>query len=91
MLRHSFAVHWLSRLIKVNLSANNRTVDALSDQTSAIYKKVVGDPLRQLQRWLGHASSLTTQIYLTYVDEAIEQIESATELFDEILSLSDWS
>jgi site-specific recombinase XerD len=47
--------------------------------------------LRQLQRWLGHASSLTTQIYLTYVDEAIEQIESATELFDEILSLSDWS
>jgi site-specific recombinase XerD len=90
MLRHSFAVHWLSRLIKVNLARNGANRDALEDQTSAIYKKVVGDPLRRLQLWMGHASSLTTQIYLTYVDEAIEQIESGTELFDGALSFSDW-
>ncbi|MGS1018117.1 tyrosine-type recombinase/integrase [Allosphingosinicella humi] len=86
MLRHSFAVHWLSRLIKIQLEADSEAWSLVSrNTTSQIYKKVVGDPLRQIQLWLGHASSLTTQKYLTYVDEAIEHIERGTELFDAVL------
>lgn len=86
MLRHSFAVHWLSRLIKVQLDCETTAWSSVSiHPTSLVYKKVVGDPLRQIQLWLGHASSLTTQKYLTYIDEAIEYIERGTELFDAFL------
>jgi len=47
--------------------------------------KIVGDPLRRVQRWLGHSSILTTQKYLTYLDEALELINEAAEDLDKRL------
>ena len=44
--------------------------------------KVVGDPLRRVQHWLGHSSILTTQKYLTYLDEAFEIVDQAAEALD---------
>lgn len=44
--------------------------------------KIVSDPLRRVQRWLGHSSIMTTQKYLTYVDEAFEIIDQAAEALD---------
>ena len=41
------------------------------------YTELVQDPLRRLQRILGHASIETTQIYLTYIEEADELVDEA--------------
>jgi site-specific recombinase XerD len=79
-LRHVFAVHWLTHLIKgevARVEKQDRT-----DRTQEIYLQVVGDPLRRVQRWLGHSSSLTTQRYLNYLDEAFEVVEQATAAVD---------
>ena len=55
---------------------------SLPDRTEEIYMKIVSDPLRRVQRWLGHSSIMTTQKYLTYVDEAFEIIDQAAEALD---------
>ncbi len=79
-LRHAFAVHWLTHLI--NAEVTRLEAQERADRTQEVYLKVVGDPLRRVQRWLGHASSLTTQRYLTYVDEAFETLDHAAAALD---------
>jgi site-specific recombinase XerD len=79
-LRHVFAVHWLTHLIKGEVATLRN--QSIGDRTQEVYLKVVGDPLRRVQRWLGHASSLTTQRYLTYVDEAFEVLDQAAAALD---------
>lgn len=71
MLRHSYAVYQLSAMIKVLL---NTTKDAPSS-TEAGYRGMVHDPLRKLQRLLGHSSIVTTFIYLDYVDDIDDMVD----------------
>jgi site-specific recombinase XerD len=73
MLRHTFAVHMLSLLIREQIGA----VVAGPDHRSAVYRRVIGDPLQKLQRLLGHASIASTYIYLDSLEEARALVEAA--------------
>ncbi|MDR6624831.1 hypothetical protein [Caulobacter segnis] len=57
-------------------------VEPADDRDRHLYLKVAMDPLRIIQRWMGHSSYLTTQKYLNYLDEVIELIELAAEVSD---------
>jgi len=75
-LRHSFAVHMLAMLIQQRLR------DATGEKTEASmegYRRLLGDPLQQVQRLLGHASLTTTTIYLDHIASRADTIDSAVE------------
>jgi hypothetical protein len=59
-LRHSFAVHMLAMLIQ------RRLAEAAAPGAMEGYRQLVGDPLQQVQRLLGHSSLATTSIYLDH-------------------------
>ena len=81
VLRHVFAVHMLGLLLR-------QTVVALGEgptqhYTSAAVKRLlVGNPMRTLQRLLGHASETTVYVYLDVLDEAQEIVAAALEEWD---------
>jgi site-specific recombinase XerD len=80
-LRHSFAVHMLAMLIQQRLR------DAAGEKTEASmegYRRLLGDPLQQVQRLLGHASLTTTTIYLDHIASRADTVDSAVE---ELLAL----
>jgi site-specific recombinase XerD len=79
-LRHSFAVHMLAMLIQ------HRTRDAAIDPTTPMegYRRLLGDPLQQVQRLLGHASLTTTYIYLDHIATRADTVDAAVE---ELLAL----
>ncbi|MDI9847628.1 site-specific integrase [Rhodoblastus sp. 17X3] len=74
VLRHTFAVYMLSNLIKGVLDCSEGKYPGSGE---SVYRKVISDPLRSLQRMLGHASITTTYKYLTYIEESEEQIDAA--------------
>jgi site-specific recombinase XerD len=77
-LRHTFAVHMLSMLIREQIGAV--LVDSPSDEPgSAAYRRMIGDPLQKLQRLLGHASIASTYIYLDGLEESRALVEAAAE------------
>ena len=56
------------------------------DLSGATYRRLLGDPLQQVQRLLGHSSLATTYIYLDHlagchdtVDAAVEELLSGIE------------
>lgn len=65
MLRHAFAIHQLTAMIQSLL-----TDPAWATPSQSPYQVLLRDPLRQLQRLLGHASMATTFIYLDCLEEA---------------------
>ena len=82
-LRHSFAVHMLALLIRQRIG----DVSKDEDLSGAAYRRLLGDPLQQVQRLLGHSSLATTYIYLDHlagcqdtVDTAVEELLSGIEL-----------
>jgi integrase len=48
------------------------------------YRRLLGDPLQQVQRLLGHASLTTTYIYLDHIAARADTVDAAVE---ELLSL----
>ena len=78
-LRHTFAVHMLAMLIQ------NRLRDAaLPAGSMEGYRQVLGDPLQQVQRLLGHASLATTYTYLNHIASRADTVDAAVE---ELLAL----
>ncbi len=81
VLRHVFAVHMLGLLLR-------QTVVALGEgpaqhlTSAAVKRLLVGNPLRTLQRLLGHASEATVYAYLDVLDEAQEIVAAALEEWD---------
>ncbi len=73
-LRHSFAVYMLAMLIQ-------RQFDGRSSECSGGpaegYRRILGDPLQQVQRLLGHASLETTSIYLDHIATRADTVDTA--------------
>jgi site-specific recombinase XerD len=78
-LRHTFAVHMLAMLIRRQME-----LAALSAGNMDSYRQMLGDPLQQVQRLLGHASLATTYLYLDHVVSRADTIDAAV---DELLGL----
>lgn len=78
-LRHSFAVHMLAMLIQQRL---RDAATPAGDMES--YRQLLGDPLQQVQRLLGHASLTTTYIYLDHIVSRADTVDAAVE---ELLAL----
>jgi site-specific recombinase XerD len=78
-LRHTFAVHMLAMLIQHRL----RDAGLLAGPIEG-YRQILGDPLQQVQRLLGHASLATTYIYLDHIATRADTVDAAVE---ELLSL----
>jgi integrase len=74
-LRHSFAVHMLALLIR----QRSGEVSKEQDLSGATYRHLVGDPLQQAQRLLGHASLATTYIYLDHLAGCQDTVDTAVE------------
>jgi len=81
-LRHSFAVHMLALLIRECFGRDSRRDH---DPNSIPYRRLLGDPLQQVQRLLGHSSLETTYIYLDHLAGCQSAVDSAADLlFGEI-------
>ncbi len=75
VMRHAFAVHMLSLLIREQIGSVFGTGHAA--QYGSAYRRVIGDPLQKVQRLLGHSSITSTYIYLDSLEESRELVESA--------------
>ncbi len=85
MLRHTFAVHMLAQLIRAQIGALfERPPDDPSVRADA-YRRLAGDPLRTLQKLLGHATITSTYIYLDNVLEAQALIDDALDRYADAL------
>lgn len=78
-LRHTFAVHMLALLIQQRLREA-----ALPTGPMESYRLILGDPLQQVQRLLGHASLATTYVYLDHIAARADTVDAAVE---ELLAL----
>jgi site-specific recombinase XerD len=74
-LRHSFAVRMLALLIRQRFGE----VSKEQDLSGAVYRRLLGDPLQQVQRLLGHASLATTYIYLDHLAGCQDTVDAAVE------------
>lgn len=76
-LRHTFAVHMLSLLIREQIGSLDQP--GATDPAMAAYRRLLGDPLQRLQRLLGHRSVATTYIYLDSLAEAQWLVDDAVD------------
>ncbi|MDX3516150.1 site-specific integrase [Streptomyces caniscabiei] len=72
--RHTFAVHMLTQLVRAQIAVMR---SGSADLRMGVYERVMGDPLRILQRLLGHRHISSTYIYLDSLAEAQELIGEA--------------
>jgi integrase len=80
-LRHTFAVHMLAMLIQHQLRGASPMA---SGGPTEGYRRLLGDPLQQVQRLLGHASLATTSLYLDHIVTRADTVDAAVE---ELLAL----
>jgi len=73
-LRHTFAVHMLTRLVRQQIAALHT---GSADLRYNAYQRVMGDPLALLQRLLGHARIATTYVYLDAIGDVQQLIDEA--------------
>jgi site-specific recombinase XerD len=77
VLRHTFAVNMLSILIRGAIGSVTGIGDSGEKLGDHAYRRVIADPLRQLQRLLGHSSITSTYIYLSHLEEAKGLVDDA--------------
>src|SRR5262249_20230937 len=73
-MRHTFAVHLLTELVRQQLASIG---DQKADMRHNAYRRVMGDPLAHLQKLLGHVRIATTYVYLDSIGEAQQLIDEA--------------
>lgn len=76
MLRHSFAVHMLTLLLREQIGW---VLDGRGDRVSPAWRRLIGDPLLKLQRLMGHSRIESTYIYLDHLEESQELIDAAVD------------
>jgi site-specific recombinase XerD len=74
MLRHSFAVHMLTLLLREQI---NWVVSERSQHLGSAYRRMIGDPLLKLQRLMGHSRIESTYIYLDHLADSQEIVDAA--------------
>lgn len=79
MLRHTFAVHMLSLLVREQIGW---VLDERQSQIGAAYRRLIGDPLLKLQRLLGHSSIESTYVYLDCLEESQEMVDAAVDAWE---------
>lgn len=79
MLRHTFAVHMLSLLVREQIGW---VLDERRSHIGTAYRRLIGDPLLKLQRLLGHSRIESTHIYLESLEESQEMIDAAVEAWE---------
>lgn len=70
VLRHTFAVHQLTHLIRVQFGSISQARQTRQRVGWSQYARMLADPLDTLRRALGHKHVSSTFLYLTNVDEA---------------------
>lgn len=92
-LRHTCAVYLLSRFLKIMLkkafdleALREEAHDLRSRKQTNIYGSIFGDPLRKVQKYLGHAHYETTFIYLDVLGSHHAVNDEALAVFDEVIS-----
>ena len=76
VLRHTFAIHYLTHKVR-SLIGTIDSAEYRNDSARQAYLRILTDPLRQLQRRLGHAWIESTYHYLDHVADAQELIDDA--------------
>ena len=87
-LRHTFAVHMLAMLIQHQLRGASSMA---SGGPAEGYRRLLGDPLQQVQRLLGHASLATTSLYLDHIVTRADTVDAAVEELLALLPSADQS
>jgi hypothetical protein len=75
-LRHTFAVNMLAELTRAFYGAFQP--GALRNDLARAAGEIIGNPLLQLKKLMGHRSVETTMIYLAYMEEAKDIVETAS-------------
>jgi len=76
MLRHSFAVHMLTLLLREQIGW---MLEERAGRMSPAYRRLIGDPLLKLQRLMGHTRIESTYIYLDHLDDSQALVDAAVE------------
>ena len=76
MLRHSFAVHMLTLLLREQIGW---VIDNRSEQVGQAWRRLIGDPLLKLQRLMGHSRIESTYIYLEHLEDSQELVDAAID------------
>lgn len=88
-LRHTCAVYLLSRLLKNSLlslsDAQDEARKMRGSSKADIYKSIFGDPLRKVQKYLGHKRYETTFIYLDVLGSHQGIDDEALAVFDGVI------
>lgn len=88
-LRHTCAVYLLSRLLRNSLmSVSEARAEAQKMRGSSpsdIYNSIFGDPLRKVQKYLGHKNYDTTFIYLDILGSHQGIDDEALAVFDDVI------
>ncbi|MDJ1637438.1 tyrosine-type recombinase/integrase [Rhizobium rhizogenes] len=79
MLRHTFAVHMLSLLVREQIGW---VLDERRSHIGAAYRRLIGDPLLKLQRLLGHSRIESTYVYLDCLEESQEMVDAAVDAWE---------
>ncbi len=89
LLRHSYAVHTLRELVKDQI--RQETGRKAGGETPGItaLRHIAGNPVRNLQKLLGHSQVSTTYIYLDSLDDTNTAVDVAVASWSEELDYDD--